>query len=68
MSDSLLDTLGDLLRPPVPYPDPFPAVLRKLLRCECGYVFCECQPPEDEPLPPRTSQEFAERQRPDGGW
>lgn len=22
----------------------------------------------EEPLPPRTSGEFAERQRPDGGW
>lgn len=35
MSDSLLDTLGDLLRPPVPYPDPVPFLLAELARCSC---------------------------------
>lgn len=64
--DNLLDTLGNLS--PIPYPDPFPAALRKLLKCECGFVWCECNPLPENEQPPRTSQEFAERQRPDGGW
>lgn len=44
MSDSLLDTLGDLLRPPVPYPDPVPFLLAELAKSEtlvrCGNPSC----------------------------